>query len=167
MLRATELGERRGSRWLFRPACRAGHSPRDCQLGLSAGDLSRGAAELAALAGTLGSFAKVATKTLPKLAGLRVSESTVERTTERVGDHIGERLSAGDTLNPRIGTFGGFTGYDHRSADGRCRTFWVPTGTKVEDVVLVGRVEVIDHQPAGMFPGFVELRFEDGRVPPR
>ena len=72
----------------------------DGQLGLTAGDLSRGAAELAALAGTLGSFAEAATKTLPKLAGLRISESTVERTTERVGDHVGERLSAGDTFGP-------------------------------------------------------------------
>ena len=68
------------------------------------------------------------------------------------------------TLGPRIGTFGGKTGYDHRSMDGRCRTVWVPTGTKVEDVVLVGRVEVIDHQPAGMFPGFVEVRFRGGPV---
>ena len=82
------------------PVCRAGHSPRDGQLGLTTGDLSRGAAELAALAGTLGSFAEAATKTLPKLAGLRISESTVERTTERVGDHVGERLSAGDTFGP-------------------------------------------------------------------
>ena len=80
------------------PVCRAGHSPRDGQLGLTTGDLSRGAAELAALAGTLGSFAEAATKTLPKLAGLRISESTVERATERVGDHVGERLSAGDTF---------------------------------------------------------------------
>ena len=40
------------------------------------------AALLAALAGTLGSFADAACKVLPKMAGLRLSESTVERTTE-------------------------------------------------------------------------------------
>ena len=74
----------------------------DGQLGLTAGDLSRGAAELAALAGTLGSFAEAATKTLPKLAGLRISESTVERTTERVGDHVGERCPRA-TRSARIG----------------------------------------------------------------
>ena len=82
------------------PACRAGHSPRDGHLGLTAGDLTRGATELAALAGTLGSFAEAATKTLPRLAGLRVRESTVERTTEQVGGHVGERLAAGATFGP-------------------------------------------------------------------
>lgn len=67
-------------------------------LGLTAGDLSRGATEAVALAGTLGSFAEAATKILPKLSGLRVSESTVERTTERVGEDVGKRLSAGRTF---------------------------------------------------------------------
>ena len=82
------------------PACRAGHVPRDEHLGLSGSRLSRGATELVALAGTVGSFAEAAKRALPKLSGLRVSESTVERTTERVGDHVGERLSAGDTFGP-------------------------------------------------------------------
>jgi hypothetical protein len=51
-----------------------------------------------ALAGSLSSFAEAAQKTLPKLAGLCVSESTVERTTERVGQDVGERLSTGQTF---------------------------------------------------------------------
>jgi len=54
-----------------------------------------------ALAGTLGSFAEAAAKTLPKLTGLRVSESTVERTTERAGTAVGRRLTAGETFGPR------------------------------------------------------------------
>ena len=70
------------------------------------------------------------------------------------------------TLGPRIGTFGGKTGYDHRSTDGRCRTVWVPAGTKVENVVIVGRVRVIDHQPDGTFPGFTEVRFTGVAVDP-
>jgi hypothetical protein len=53
-----------------------------------------------ALAGTLGSFAEAAGKTLPKLTGLQVSESTVQRTTERAGRHVGERLAAGATFGP-------------------------------------------------------------------
>lgn len=76
----------------------AGHCPRDAALGLTKVDLSRGAAEAVALAGALGSFAEAATKILPKLSGLRVSESTVERTTERVGGDVGEQLSAGRTF---------------------------------------------------------------------
>lgn len=60
--------------------------------------LSRGAREAVALAGALSSFAEAAQKTLPKLAGLVVSESTVERTTERVGRDVGERLAEGQTF---------------------------------------------------------------------
>lgn len=80
--------------------CHAGHCPRDAELGLTKGDLSRGATEAVALAGALGSFAEAATKILPKLSGLRVSESTVERTTERVGEDVGKRLREGHTFGP-------------------------------------------------------------------
>jgi hypothetical protein len=78
--------------------CHAGHCPRDAALGLTKVDLSRGATEAVALAGVLGSFAEAAQKILPTLSGLRVSESTVERTTERVGEDVGKRLSAGQTF---------------------------------------------------------------------
>jgi hypothetical protein len=78
--------------------CRQGHCPRDGQLGLSAAGLTPGAEQVTALAGALGSFAEAATKTLPKLAGLRLAESTVERTAERVGQQIGRRLAAGATF---------------------------------------------------------------------
>lgn len=37
---------------------------------------------------------------LPKLAGLLVAESTVERTTKTAGRHIGDRLAAGQTSGP-------------------------------------------------------------------
>jgi len=53
-----------------------------------------------ALAGALGSFAEAAERTLPKLSGLRVSESTAERVTEGVGAEVGERLAAGQTFGP-------------------------------------------------------------------
>jgi hypothetical protein len=67
-------------------------------LGVASVNLSRGASEAVALAGTLSSFHEAATKTLPKLAGIRVSESTTERTTERVGEDVGKRLSKGETF---------------------------------------------------------------------
>src|SRR6185312_11028032 len=78
--------------------CHAGHCPRDAALGLTKVDLSRGATEAVALAGALGSFAEAAEKILPKLSGLRVSESTVERTTERVGQDVGQQLAEGQTF---------------------------------------------------------------------
>lgn len=80
--------------------CGRGQSPHDARLGLSACDLSRGAAQVVALTGTLASFAEAATKVLPKLTGLRVCESTVERTTERAGRQVGERLAGGETFGP-------------------------------------------------------------------
>ena len=82
--------------------CHAGHCPRDARLGLGGGDLSRGASEAVALAGGLSSFAEAAEKTLPRLCGLRVSESTVERVTERVGADVGERLAAGETFGRAV-----------------------------------------------------------------
>lgn len=83
------------------PHCHAGHCPRDAALGVTAGCLSRGAREAVALAGVLSSFAEAAEKTLPKLAGLVVSESTVERTTERAGVEVGRRLAEGRTFGDR------------------------------------------------------------------
>lgn len=95
----TVLGIVRLSRAYYHcPHCRSGHCPRDAALGLTAGDLSRGATEVVTLAGTLASFAEAAGKILPKLTGLRVSESTAERTTERVGEDVGRRLGEGRTF---------------------------------------------------------------------
>jgi hypothetical protein len=55
--------------------------------------LTPAAEELAALAGTVGdSFKEGAEKVLPRMAGLRLSESTVERTTEDAGQRAGVLL---------------------------------------------------------------------------
>ena len=40
-------------------------------------------------------------KILPKLSGLRVSESAAERTAERVGEDVGKRLNAGEAFGPK------------------------------------------------------------------
>ena len=80
--------------------CHSGHCPRDAQLGLDGSDLSRGATEAVALAGAVTSFAEGARKILPRLTGLRLSASTVERASERVGADIGIRLASGQTFGP-------------------------------------------------------------------
>jgi hypothetical protein len=67
-------------------------------LGLSARRLTRAAEELATLAGTVGSFADGTEKFLPKMSGLRLSESTVERTTEEAGERLGKLFDDGHTL---------------------------------------------------------------------
>jgi hypothetical protein len=80
--------------------CHAGHCPRDATLGLAAAELTPGAEQVCALAGALASFADAAAKVLPKLAGLRLAESTVERATERAGERAGRLLAAGQTFGP-------------------------------------------------------------------
>jgi hypothetical protein len=82
------------------PTCHAGHVPVDGVLGFSARKLTPAAEELATLAGTIDSFADAAEKFLPKMAGLRLSESTVERTTEAAGARLGTLWADGHTLGP-------------------------------------------------------------------
>ncbi len=80
------------------PACRQGHVPVDSELGVSPRRLTPGAEEVATLAGTCESFADAAEKILPKMSGLRLSESTVERTTEDAGRRLGKLWEGGRSL---------------------------------------------------------------------
>lgn len=80
--------------------CHQGHCPSDPMIGLDATDLTPGAAQAVSLAGVLVSFAAAAAEVLSRLAGLRLSESTVQRTTEAAGQELGRRLAAGETFGP-------------------------------------------------------------------
>ncbi len=82
------------------PHCHQGTFPLDEMLGLHAGDLTPAADEIVCLAGVQASFAEAAQKVLPKLANLRVSESTVERATEAAGTRIAQAQAAGQTFGP-------------------------------------------------------------------
>jgi hypothetical protein len=75
--------------------CGHGHCPWETTLGLTSQALTPAATELTSLAGLLSSFAEASQKVLPKLAGVRVSESSVERTTETAGQHLGAALANG------------------------------------------------------------------------
>ena len=68
--------------------------PRRRRLRLGHGDLTSGAAELTSLAGTLDNFARAADVVLPKMSGLSIAESTVERTTEAIGCELGQAMEA-------------------------------------------------------------------------
>jgi hypothetical protein len=78
--------------------CGQGFCPWDAVLGLTAAALSPAADEVVCLAGVQASFAEASTRTLPKLAGLRVAESTVERATEAAGRRVGEALAEGQVF---------------------------------------------------------------------
>jgi hypothetical protein len=93
--------------------CHQGHVPTDRILHLSEREQTPAAEEAITLMGTLESFATVANQVLHRLSGIRVSESTVERTTEAVGERLGEALAAGQT-------FGDSTVWQwHRDAQGK------------------------------------------------
>jgi hypothetical protein len=93
------LGEIRLQRaYYYCRHCGHGHHPWEGMLGLTGQDLTPAASELTSLAGLLSSFEESSRKILPKLAGLRLSESTAERTTEAAGQRLKEHWAAGETL---------------------------------------------------------------------
>jgi hypothetical protein len=79
-------------------SCGHGTVPWDEVLHLSRQALTPGATEVICLAGAVDSFGEAADVVLKKLAGLRISESTVRRTSEAAGHDIGLRLAAGETF---------------------------------------------------------------------
>jgi hypothetical protein len=81
------------------PHCRSGSYPGDGALAQSHPSLTAGAERVVAYAGTVAGFAE-AKATLVEMAGLRLSESTVERATEAAGERLGELLAEGHTLGP-------------------------------------------------------------------
>ena len=96
------LGSMRLSRHYYHcRRCGRGSCPQDDRLGLRGHDLTPAADEVVCLAGVQASFAEAAEKTLPRAAGLRVAESTVERATEAAGARAGRALAAGQTFGPK------------------------------------------------------------------
>jgi hypothetical protein len=82
--------------------CHQGIWPWDEILRLSPERLTPGAQEVASLLGIVHSFGKAADRVLEKVAGLRLSESTVERTTESAGERLGQWLEAGAVFGPKV-----------------------------------------------------------------
>jgi hypothetical protein len=81
--------------------CGSSQKPWDQALGLSSKALTPAAAQVVAQAGVLASFAEASERTLRTMCGLRLSESTVQRTTEDAGRKIAEQLAAGQPQGPR------------------------------------------------------------------
>ena len=93
--------------------CHTGFVPWEKTLRLSTDALTPAAREVMCLCGVLSSFAEGATTALPKLTGLRVGESTVERATEAAGRDVGARSAGGEV-------FGAARDWDwHKDAEGK------------------------------------------------
>ncbi len=77
--------------------CHQGHFLMDGEFRL-AGHQTPAACEVISLAGVLEPFEEAADNTLPRLSGLRVSTSTVQRTTEGIGADVADRRARGETF---------------------------------------------------------------------
>jgi len=80
--------------------CGQGYQPWRGILNLQEDSLTAGSRELVSLAGILSSFAEASDRVLRKMSGLRLSESTIERTTESAGKRVAAQLEAGRALGP-------------------------------------------------------------------
>jgi hypothetical protein len=75
--------------------CGTGHCLTDAEFGLEHKQTAA-AREVLTLAGTLEPFAETGDTLLPRLSGISVSASTVQRTTEEVGADVARRRAAGE-----------------------------------------------------------------------
>jgi hypothetical protein len=82
--------------------CGRGLFPFDQQAGLSARNLTPGLERIATLAGTVADSFDKGADLLHEMAGPRLGESTVERTTEDAGARLAEDLRAGRTFGPKV-----------------------------------------------------------------
>ena len=82
--------------------CGRGLFPFDQQAGLSSRKMTPGLERVATLAGTVADSFEKGADLLQEMAGVRLGESTVERTTEEAGARLAEEVQAGTTYGPKV-----------------------------------------------------------------
>jgi hypothetical protein len=82
--------------------CGKGLFPFDQQAGLTARKLTPGLERVATLAGTVADSFEKGADLLQEMAGIRLGESTVERTTEDAGNRLAQDVQAGRTFGLRV-----------------------------------------------------------------
>jgi hypothetical protein len=82
--------------------CGRGHCPFDRQAGLTGRNLTPGLERVVTLAGTVADSFEKAADLVQEMAGTRLGESTVERTTEDAGARLAAQLQAGRTFGPKV-----------------------------------------------------------------
>jgi hypothetical protein len=82
--------------------CGKGLFPFDCDAGLTTRDLTPGLERVATLAGTVADSFEKGADLLEEMSGARLSESTVERTTEDAGQRLADAVSSAATLGPKV-----------------------------------------------------------------
>jgi hypothetical protein len=81
--------------------CGKGLFPFDRDAGLTARDLTPALERVATLAGAVADSFEKGAELLDEMAGARLSESTVERTTEDAGQRLAEAVAAGAAFGPK------------------------------------------------------------------
>lgn len=81
--------------------CGKGYAPWDESTGLSERNFTPALEQLACLTGAVADSFEKGADLLEKSAGVRLSESTVQRATESAGDRIAAQLQAGKTFGPK------------------------------------------------------------------
>jgi hypothetical protein len=81
--------------------CGKGLFPFDREAGLTTRDLTPALERVASLAGAVADSFEKGAELLDEMAGVRLSESTVERTTEDAGQRLTDIVQAGATLGPK------------------------------------------------------------------
>ena len=87
--------------------CAQGSCPWDARVGLTAQRLSPAVERLATLCGAVADSFEKGTELLEEAAGLRLGESTVQRTTEATGTRLAEQMQKGRTFGGK-GAWDGF-----------------------------------------------------------
>jgi len=82
--------------------CGHGLFPFDRQAGLTARHLTPATERVATLAGAVADSFEKGAELLEELSGIRLAESTVERTTEDAGRRLAAAVEAGVVLGPRV-----------------------------------------------------------------
>ena len=83
-------------------SCGQGLFPFDQQAGLTTRHLTPGLERVVTLAGTVADSFEKAAEVVQEMAGLRLGESTVERTTEDAGQRLAQAVQAGQTFGPKV-----------------------------------------------------------------
>jgi len=81
--------------------CGTGLFPFDRDAGLTTRDLTPALERVASLAGAVADSFEKGAELLGEMAGVRLSESTVQRTTEDAGQRLADAVAAGATLGPK------------------------------------------------------------------
>jgi hypothetical protein len=83
-------------------SCGKGLFPFDQQAGLTTRHLTPGLERVVTLAGTVADSFEKAAEVVEEMAGIRLGESTVERTTEDAGQRLAQAVQAGQPFGPKV-----------------------------------------------------------------